>query len=169
MKKGGFSNGYTVRDPRGREWSAKLYPEARTEVVASRILWARRLSPAAGVHAGTLVGRGRQGPNPQPVARFREEKPEFHGLKESGPWSYADNPFVGTQPLAGLLVLQVMLGNSDLKADNNMLYTLSRPVEGARDAGTSPATWVTRSAERASSTRRATMSTSSTRRPSSRR
>lgn len=131
-KKGGFSNGYTVRDPRGREWSAKLYPEARTEVVASRILW------AVGYHQPPIYtlerwsAEGAQGENPQPVARFREEKPEFHGLKESGPWSYADNPFVGMRPLAGLLVLQVMLGNSDLKADNNMLYDLSRTIEGAQ-------------------------------------
>jgi hypothetical protein len=131
-KKGGFSNGYTVRDPRGREWSAKLYPEARTEVVASRILW------AVGYHQPPVYtlerwsADGAAGPNPQPVARFREEKPDFHGLEESGPWSYDDNPFVGTKPLAGLLVLQVMLGNSDLKADNNMLYELSRTVEGAQ-------------------------------------
>lgn len=131
-KKGGFSNGYTVKDPRGREWSAKLYPEARTEVVASRILW------GVGYHQPPVYtlerwsAEGARGPNPQAVARFREEKPEFHGLKESGGWSYADNPFVGTRPLAGLLVLQVMLGNSDLKADNNMVYDLSRTVEGAR-------------------------------------
>jgi hypothetical protein len=131
-KKGGFSNGYTVTDPRGREWSTKLYPEARTEVVASRILW------AVGYHQPPIYtleqwsAEGAKGPNPQPVARFREETPEFHGLTESGPWSYAENPFTGTQPLAGLLVLQVMLGNSDLKAGNNMLYTLARPVEGAQ-------------------------------------
>lgn len=132
IKKGGFSNGYTVRDPNGREWSAKLYPEARTEVVASRILW------AVGYHQPPVYtlerwsAEGARGPNPQAVARFREEEPDFHGLDEAGPWSYADNPFVGTQPLAGLLVLQVMLGNSDLKPDNNMLYELSRPVEGAQ-------------------------------------
>lgn len=131
-KKGGFSNGYTVLDPRGREWSAKLYPEARTEVVASRILW------AVGYHQPPVYtlerwsAEGAKGPNPQAVARFREEKPEFHGLTESGPWSYSDNPFVGTQSLAGLLVLQVMLGNSDLKPDNNRLYMLSRSVEGAQ-------------------------------------
>lgn len=129
VKKGGFSKGYTVRDPGGREWSAKLYPEARTEVVASRILW------GVGYHQPPIYtlerwsAQDRQ--NPQPVARFREKKPDLHGLDDDGPWSYSDNPFVGTTPLDGLLVLQVMLGNSDLKADNNVLYTLKRPVEGA--------------------------------------
>jgi hypothetical protein len=132
IKKGGFSDGYTVVDPRRREWSAKLYPEARTEVVASRIVW------AVGYHqppAYALEGwwaTGARSENPQPVARFREETPEFHGLTEVGPWSYADNPFVGTRELKGLLVLNVMLANSDLKAGNNMLYTLSERKEGAR-------------------------------------
>ena len=46
----------------------------------------------------------------------------------------------------GLLVFQVMLGNSDLKADNNMLYTLDSNVEGA-GAGTSRATWAIPSGE----------------------
>jgi hypothetical protein len=132
IKKRGFSNGYTVRDRAGREWSAKLYPEARTEVVASRILW------AVGYHQPPVYtlerwhADGAAGPNPQPVARFREKAPDLHGLTEAGPWAYDDNPFVGSQPLAGLLVLQVMLGNSDLKPDNNMRYTLARPFEGAR-------------------------------------
>ncbi len=131
-KKRGFSSGYTVKDPEGKEWSAKLYPEARTEVVASRILWAVGYHQPPAYVLEQWSAAGARGPNPQPVARFRERQPEFHGLTESGPWAFSDNPFVGTKPLAGLLVLQVMLGNSDLKAANNMLYTLARPVEGAR-------------------------------------
>jgi len=79
------------------------------------------------------VAEGARSENPQPVARFREEKPAFHGLKEEGPWSYAENPFVGTRQLNGLIVLNVMLANSDLKAGNNMRYSLSEPVEGARE------------------------------------
>jgi hypothetical protein len=78
------------------------------------------------------LASGARSDNPQPVARFREEKPAFHGLTEAGPWSYAENPFVGTRALNGLLVLNVMLANSDLKAGNNMLYTLSDRIEGAR-------------------------------------
>lgn len=132
VKKGGFSDGYTVLDPRKRQWSTKLYPEARTEVVASRILW------GVGYHqppAYALEGwqaKGTKSENPQPVARFREEKPDFHGLSEMQEWSYFENPFVGTRQLNGLIALNVMLGNSDLKDGNNMLYTLSAPVEGAR-------------------------------------
>jgi hypothetical protein len=35
-----FSPGYTVKDPKGVEWSAKLGPEAQAEVTASRLVWA---------------------------------------------------------------------------------------------------------------------------------
>jgi len=131
VKKGGFSNGYTVRDLDGREWSAKLYPEARTEVVASRLLWGLGYHQPPIYTVEEWPADGANGENPQPVARFREKQPNFHGLMEDEPWSYADNPFVGSRPLAGLLVLQVMLTNADLKPAQNMRYTLSEPSEGA--------------------------------------
>jgi hypothetical protein len=132
VKVGGFSEGYDVEDERGRVWSAKLPPEASTEVVASRLHW------GIGYHQPPLYflpawhASGTTMPNPQLPARFREDEPDFHGLTRKGEWSFADNPFVGTRQLAGLLVLQAMLGNSDLKPSNNSLYTLDREVEGAR-------------------------------------
>ncbi len=76
--------------------------------------------------------RRRQSANPQPPARFREKKPDFHGLDDVGTWSYFQNPFVGTVQLKGLIVLQAMLGNSDLKDDNNALYQLREAFEGAK-------------------------------------
>ncbi len=36
----GYSPGFDVRGPDGRSWSAKLGPEAQSEVITSRILWA---------------------------------------------------------------------------------------------------------------------------------
>ncbi len=36
----GFSPGWDVRDSGGREWSVKQGPDAQSEVVASRIVWA---------------------------------------------------------------------------------------------------------------------------------
>ncbi len=133
MKKGGFSDGYDVRSPDGREWSAKLYPEARTEVVASRLQWGvgYHQPPIYTVETWSAEGAPTE-EDAQPVARFREKQPAaLNGLAEDEPWSYTDNPFLGTRPLNGLIVLQVMLTNADLKADNNMQYTLERPLEGA--------------------------------------
>jgi hypothetical protein len=130
IKIGGFSDGYDVRDPEGREWSVKLPPEASTEVVASRLLW------GAGFHQPPIYflpkweADGADAPNPQLPARFREDEPDFHGLEREDSWSFSDNPFVGTTHLQGLLVLQAMLGNSDLKPSNNSLYRLDKPVDG---------------------------------------
>jgi hypothetical protein len=132
IKKSGFSDGYTVLDPEQRQWSAKFTPEARTEVVASRILWGLGYhQPPVYLLEKWMADEKADRPNPQTPARFREETPDFHGLKEAGPWSYHQNPFVGSMPLMGLLVFHVMLGNSDLKEDNNMLYTLDTEAEGA--------------------------------------
>ena len=131
VKVGGFSDGYTVVGPENREWSAKLPPEASTEVVASRILW------AVGFHQPPIYflrewqADGSDLPNPQLPARFREKSPSLHGLKSEGEWSFYENPFVGTTQLNGLLVLHALLGNSDLKDSNNSIYTLNGSHEGA--------------------------------------
>ena len=131
IKLGGFSDGYTVVGPGKREWSAKLPPEASTEVVASRILW------AVGFHQPPIYflrewhAEGADLVNPQLPARFREKSPSLHGLKDDGHWSFYENPFVGTTQLNGLLVLHALLGNSDLKDQNNTVYTLNGAHEGA--------------------------------------
>jgi hypothetical protein len=120
-----------VRDPLGRTWSTKFYPEAHTEVVSSRILWALGYHQPPVYFLETWAAADAPVDNPQTAARFREKKPDFHGLREEKNWSYFPNPFVGTRALTGLLVLQVLLGNSDLKDEQNMIYTLDEPVDGA--------------------------------------
>lgn len=114
----GFSPGYDVQDERGRKWSVKLGPEARTEVVVSRIVW------AMGYHQPhvyylprwTLSDDGQvktEGP-----ARFRLEST----LEKVGPWSWRNNPFLDTQPFAGLFVLMAIVNNWDLKSPQNVIY-----------------------------------------------
>ena len=130
-KRGGFSRGYTVVGPGDRQWSAKFPPEAPTEVVASRLLWGIGYHQPPIYYLERWQATGGNTPNPQQPARFRESKPDLHGLDAEGTWSYYRNPFVGTRQLSGLLVLQAMLGNSDLKDDNNRLYELDKPLHGA--------------------------------------
>jgi hypothetical protein len=43
-------------------------------------------------------------------------------LTRLGEWSWQKNPFVGTQPYQGLLVILMMFESSDLKNINNTLY-----------------------------------------------
>ena len=126
----GFSITYRVRDAQGREWNVKIGPEAQTEVVSSRIVWAvgYHQVPSYFVerwiavdHAkGQLIGGG----------RFR---PHEMGLQSRGIWSWQRNPFVGTRPHNGLLVLMMILNSTDLKNQNNELYdVVGEPREGAR-------------------------------------
>ncbi len=132
IKRGGFSRGYTVTDPAHREWSVKFPPEAAPEVAASRLLWGIGYHQPPVYYLAEWHAKEATSPNPQLPARFRESKPDLHGLDAEGTWSYYDNPFVGTPPLNGLLVLQAMLGNSDLKDEQNARYVLEKPYEGAR-------------------------------------
>lgn len=131
VKQGGFSRGLTVEGPGKREWSVKFPPEAPTEVVASRILWGVGYHQPPIYYVGKWDASGAPEPNPQLPARFREKKPDLDDLDAKDDWSYFHNPFVGTRPLNGLLVLQVMLGNSDLKDEQNRVYKLDKPLEGA--------------------------------------
>ncbi len=131
IKRGGFSMGMTVEGPGNRKWSVKFPPEASTEVVASRILWGVGYHQPPIYYVGRWNAEGAPDANPQLPARFRESKPDLHGLDGDAIWSYYQGPFVGTRELNGLLVLQVMLGNSDLKDEQNAVYTLTEPLEGA--------------------------------------
>lgn len=132
IKRGGFSRGYTLKGPDDREWSAKFPPEAPTEVVASRILWGLGYHQPPIYYLARWNAEKATSPNPQLPARFREKKPDLHGLDAKGPWSYYRNPFVGTPQHTGLLVLQAMLGNSDLKDAQNVIYRLDDRFEGAK-------------------------------------
>ena len=144
-KKGGINPGMTVRDPRGREWKVKQPPttgrnaEGPIEVVLSRVL------SAVGFHQPPVyflpsVKIMREGvTRTEPGGRFRLKVPSLKDLDE---WSWLDNPYAGTRPHHGLLVILLMFNSSDLKTSNNTLYQYTAP-DGAvgrwfvvRDLGT---------------------------------
>jgi hypothetical protein len=126
----GFSPGYDVRDIPGMKWSVKYGPEAQSEVVASRLTWALGFHqpPVYHVDRWRLIG-GDIAPDAAPPGRFR---PELPGWQRKGSWSWARNPFVGTQPYRGLIVLMHILSNWDLLDDNTATYVVDTPVRGAR-------------------------------------
>jgi len=115
----GFSITYRVKDRSGSEWNVKIGPEAQTEVVASRILWALGYHqvPSYFVERWTAVehahGALRGG------ARFR---PRDMPLRSEGTWSWQSNPFVGTREYDGLLSTLMLINGTDLKNDNNEIY-----------------------------------------------
>jgi hypothetical protein len=127
---GGFSVSYDVVDPTGLEWSAKIGPEAQTEVVVSRILWGLGYHQPPTYYlpswrVGTRDGESRR----ESGARFRPKLSNLDRLDE--PWTWADNPFSGTRELKGLLVVLLMLNDTDLKDSNNSIYQLKEPWDGA--------------------------------------
>jgi len=137
----GFSSSYDVRDPQGVEWSAKIGPESQSEVVLSRVLWGLgyHQPPVYYLPSWKLQRDGHV--RIESEARFRPKLPQLERLKEY--WWWQQNPFVGTHELSGLLVVLAMFNSTDLKNDNNSIYKLTEPWEGAdrwfvvRDLGAS--------------------------------
>jgi hypothetical protein len=123
----GYSWGWDLKDESGAEWSVKYGPEAQSEVVVSRLLWAigYHQLPTYYVRQWELVGSTDV---PQP-SRFRLKPKGWHRAKR---WSWHRNPFVGTPPFNGLLVFMRVVDNWDLVESNNAVYDLDSPAEGAR-------------------------------------
>jgi hypothetical protein len=127
----GYSGGYDVVDADGREWSVKQGPEVQSEIVASRLLWAvgYHQPPMYLVRHWRLEGGPR--PGSKSAGRFR---PDLPNAKKIADWSWQQNPFVGTRPFRGLVVLNLLINNWDLKSTNNKVYRVSEPGDG-------PALW----------------------------
>jgi hypothetical protein len=134
----GWSPGFDVRTQDGREWSVKLGPEAQSEVVASRILWAIGFHQPPTYYLAEWTMTGAES-GVQPPGRFRPSLPG----KVVGDWSWYENPFVGTRPFGGLIVANVLLNSWDWKTSNNKIYELAEPMNGVarwfvvRDVGAS--------------------------------
>jgi hypothetical protein len=119
VKTHGVSPGFTAKDDDGTEWSVKFGDEAHAEVVLSRVLSALGYHQPPVYYVGHFKLTDDKGTHDQPGARFR---PKVKELKDLGEWSWQQNPFVGTTPYQGLLVILMVFDSSDLKNSNNTLY-----------------------------------------------
>ena len=134
----GHSPGFDVRDSGGRAWDVKQGPEAQTEVVTSRILWAigYHQPPTHYVAQWTLTGDAAgTAAGPQTGGRFRPDRPGLE--REVGEWAWDENPFIGTRPFGGLIVANLILNSWDWKASNNKIYEFV-PAATRADIGTAP-------------------------------
>jgi len=138
-KRQGTNPGLTARDSRGREWHVKQGVEAQPEVVLSHVLAAvgYHQPPVYYLPSFTLVDES--GRHQVTGGRFRLDAP---GLKDVGSWSWDENPFIGTRPYQGLLVMLVMFNSADLKNVNNTIYQVDQRDESqqwfvVRDLGSS--------------------------------
>src|SRR5262245_33593590 len=120
LKSTGVSPGMTVKDDEDREWSVKQNPdEGRVEVTLSRVLSAIGYRQPPVYHLETFSMKDEHGLRTMPGGRFR---PKLKELDDLGEWSWQENPFVGTKPYQGLLVILMVFNSSDLKNSNNTLY-----------------------------------------------
>jgi len=142
----GVNPGLTVSDPQGREWHVKQAPqpapngaEGPIEVVLSRVLSAVGYHQPPVYFMRSFTVADAAGTHVERAGRFRLHDA---ALKAAGQWSWQQNPFVGTRPYQGLLVILMMFNSSDLKNENNTVYEVSKPRDGVdrwyvvRDLGT---------------------------------
>jgi hypothetical protein len=124
-KHSGVNLGLTVKDEQGREWSVKqpfpggLDSEAPVEVTLSRILSGVGYPQPPVYFLPALTVKDDFGTHVEVGGRFRLKD---KSLKETGLWKWEDNPFVGTKPYQGLIVMLMMFNSTDLKNTNNSLY-----------------------------------------------
>jgi hypothetical protein len=129
LKHTGINPGMTVADSHGREWSVKqpipggIDYEGSVEVVVSRLLSAIGYHQPPVYFLPTFNLKDGFETRVETGGRFRLKA---EGLKDTGPWSWQDNPFVGSRPYDGLLALLMMFNSTDLKNSNNTLYERQR-------------------------------------------
>lgn len=124
-KHSGVNLGMTVKDSRGREWSVKTpYPggldsEAPVEVALSRVLSAVGYPQPPVYHLPAFWLKDDFGKRAMEGGRFRLKHDD---LTDEGPWQWEENPFIGTKPYQGLLVMLMLFNSTDMKNSNNTLY-----------------------------------------------
>jgi hypothetical protein len=139
-KRQGNNPGVTVTDPAGREWHVKQGTEAQPEVVLSHVLWALGYHQPPVYYLPSFTVTDSSGTHTERGGRFRLSDAS---LKNRGQWSWQQNPFVGTTPYQGLLVILVTFNSADLKNENNTVYEVKNPHHDAerwyavRDLGSS--------------------------------
>ena len=124
-KHSGVNMGMTVKDSRDRVWSVKTpYPggldsEAPVEVTLSRLLSAVGYPQPPVYHLPAFRLKDDFGTRAMQGGRFRLKE---QSLKDEGEWRWEENPFIGSKPYQGLLVMLMMFNSTDMKNSNNTLY-----------------------------------------------
>jgi hypothetical protein len=121
----GYSRGYDVVGPDGREWDIKVGKEAQAEVVLSRILWALGYHQPAVYYVTGWTLEGQYEDEGEP-ARFRLESDH----DSEGDWAWLENPFTNVRAFRGLIAINLLLSNWDYKTSNNRIYTVKDAASG---------------------------------------
>ncbi|HKS28755.1 MAG TPA: hypothetical protein VJS44_13100 [Pyrinomonadaceae bacterium] len=139
--KSGESPKFDVKDARGITWRVKLGPEAQSETVATRLVWAVGYFAEEAYYFDRVqvlglpkLSRGREyvGRDTRMVYGARFE-PRREDVERGKAWEWNDNPFEKTRELSGLKVLMILLNNFDARAANNRIFYVNNS-SGVREA-----------------------------------
>jgi hypothetical protein len=127
----GASPKFKVRDARGVIWSVKLGEEAQAETVATRLVWAMGYFAEDSYYFQSVevqnlpkLSRGQefvQNRNTVRGARFEARR---DGEQRTTNWEWDQNPFLGTREFNGLKVMMALLGNYDIRPENNLIFAV---------------------------------------------
>ncbi|HEX8920302.1 MAG TPA: hypothetical protein VF766_02420, partial [Pyrinomonadaceae bacterium] len=127
--KDGESPKFAIKDARGVEWRVKLGPEAQSETVATRLVWAvgyfaeeAYYFDRARISGLPRLSRGRQYVEGREVVRGVRFEPRRKEVKRGPTWDWDNNPFKGRRELSGLKVLMILLNNFDARKENNRIF-----------------------------------------------
>ena len=136
----GASPKFRVKDANGVSWTVKLGPEAQSETVATRLVWAMGYFAEESYYYErveiknlTKLSRGQEFVSGSTVrgARFEPRRP---GVARGAIWDWLKNPFVGTREFDGLKVLMVLLANYDTRLENNRVLHQKHSGTGEMEA-----------------------------------
>src|SRR5215213_5586530 len=118
--KSGESPKFEVKDARGVEWRVKLGPEAKSETVSTRLVWAvgyfaeeAYYFPEARIEGMKRLSRGREYVSGDGVIRGARFEPRRKEVERGPEWGWMENSFEGRRELSGLKVLMILLNNFD--------------------------------------------------------
>ena len=134
--KGGSQPKVTIADASGTTWDVKFGVEVPAELASNRIVWALGYLVEEMYHvpAGTIQGVTGLKRAAEHVtatgqfknARFRRVDARLRRTDE--PWTFQQNPFLGTREMSGLVVLMSLINNWDIdKALNNRVLVATLP------------------------------------------
>ena len=119
---------FDVRDENGIRWGVKFGKEARTEVTATRLVWAVGYLTNEDYYIAHLPAKGlpRLSRGDQYIehgaiqgARLKRHR---KGEEKIADWTWDKNPFVGTRELNGLKVMMELITNTDLTSSNQHVF-----------------------------------------------
>ena len=136
----GASPKFRVKDANGVNWTVKLGPEAQSETVATRLVWAMGYFAEEAYYYDRVevqnlprLSRGAEFATGSTVRGVRFE-PRRKGVTRGAIWDWLKNPFVGTREFDGLKVLMVLLANYDTRLENNRVLHQKHPDTGEMEA-----------------------------------